>query len=85
MAHSGHRKNSQLYTEAGLGSENCNYRFDLNTQCQRSKSDTREETVKLVNTEGAMKLMLEDHESILGQELNHIFSINCFSSLKKKI
>lgn len=39
MAHSGRCKNSQLYTEAGLGSENCNYRFDLNVQCQNSKSE----------------------------------------------
>lgn len=46
MAHSGRRKNSQLYTEAGLGSENCNYRHDLNIQRQESKTDKSEETVK---------------------------------------
>lgn len=48
MAHSGQRKNSQLYTEAGLGSENCNYRYDLNIHCQKSKSVKSGETVKSV-------------------------------------
>lgn len=69
MAHSGRCKNSQLYTEAGLGSENCKYRFDLNVQCQNSKS---EKARRQEETGGQFELMLKDHELDSSQEMNHV-------------
>lgn len=72
MAHSGRCKNSQLYTEAGLGCENCKYRYDLNVQCQNSKSKKSENTRRQEDTEGQFELMLKDHELDSSQEMNHV-------------